>query len=146
MADCVVAQFMGKKTATYTVAAAVAELLIAVFLQSWAVAIGGFLVVIGVSTLMRYHFLPHRLLRLMQSRPDLLEERTIALEPGEIREQAATSPRVFARRDLQRAILNRTHLFLVFRPHALVMLPLAWIPRETRLEDVAAFLAKQDEA
>lgn len=115
----------------------------AILCRSWVLAIAGFAGVIGISLLIRYVILPRRLLRHARRIPGPSGQRRITITEREILHEGEGSQQMYAKVDIQRAVLTRDHLFVLFRPQGLLMLPLAWIKPVAPIAEVAALLARK---
>lgn len=144
MARFAMAQWLDPRIARFTMLAAGLLAIAALLLRSWPLAIGGFFAVIATSLFLRFVVLPGRLLRHARRVDGVSSEHTIVIGTEEIRHRGADSEQVYGRRALRRAVLTRKHLFLLFKPQGLLMLPLDWIRPEGVLEDVALLLARKE--
>ena len=143
MAVFVVSLALDKRIGRNTLLAAGVVGILSLLFRSWLFAIGGLLVVIGVSLLVRYVFLPRRLLRHARQLPGPVGQRIITIDENEIRHSGQGADVVHAKAAIRRAVLTRDHLFLLFHPQGLLMVPLAWIRPVAAIEDVALLLAQK---
>ena len=143
MAAFVVALSLDQRIGRSTLLATGVVAIIALLFRSWLLAIGGLLLVIGVSLLVRYVFLPRRLIRHARKIPGPTGQRIITIDGNEIRHSGQGSEVVYSRLEIRRAVLTHDHLFLLFQPQGLLMLPLAWVRPVAAIEDVALVLAQK---
>jgi len=144
MATFVVSQSLDQRIGRFTLLGAGGVILLAILFHSWMLALMGFLGVIGISLLARYVFLPRRLIRHARSLPAPSGQRTITIDDGGIHHRGQGSDQAYDLGDIQRAVLTQAHLFLLFRPRGLLMLPLSWVHPSASIEDVAILLARKE--
>jgi len=143
LAAFVVSLSMDQRLGRSTLLAAGGLAIVALLFRSWLLAGCGLLVVVGVSLLMRFVILPRRLIRHARRLPAPTGERTITIDEAEIRHSGEGSEVVYRKPEIRRAVLTQDHLFLLFQPQGLLMLPLAWVRPVASIEAVALLLAQK---
>ena len=145
LAQFTVAQVLDQRIGRATMSATLLLAVGAVLTRSWLVAIGGFLLLLGVSALVRYVLLPRRLLRHARQLPGLAGERVIAVDSQELRHQTEGVEQVFRREEIRRLALHKAHLFILLKPQGCLMLPLAWIQAPATIDRVVQLLVQRDD-
>ncbi len=145
LAQFTVAQLLDQRIGRATMSATVLLAIGALLSRSWLVAIGGLLVVLGISALVRYVILPRRLIRHARQLPVLSRNRVIAMNEQELRHQAEGLEQTFRREAIKRLVLHKSHLFILFKPRGCLMLPLAWIQAPATIDRVVALLVQRND-
>jgi hypothetical protein len=143
LAKFVVSQSLDQRITRATLVGAGLIGVIAILLRSWPLAIAGFIGVMLISLLARYVFFPRLLLRHAGPQHAPENPRSILIDEREIRHLSSGQEQVYAKPDIRKAVMTKAYLFLLFKPHGLLMLPLSWIPPSGSVEDVAIFLARR---
>jgi hypothetical protein len=134
-------QRIGRATMSATALLGVAALLA----RSWSVAIGGFLLLLGVSALVRYVILPRRLLGHARRVPGLSGDRVISLDGKGFRHQAEGLEQAFRKEEIRRLALHKAHLFILLKPRGCLMLPLAWVQAPATIDQVVHILVNRND-
>ena len=146
LAQFTVSQLLDQRIGRITVSATMLLAVGAVLLRSWPVAIGGFLLILGVSALVRYVLLPGRLLQHARQLPGLLGDRSLAVDgkepPASMRKAQSQT---FPREAIRRLVLHKAHLFILLKPQGCLMLPLAWIQPPHTIEQVVQCLVRRND-
>lgn len=145
LAQFTVSQLLDQRIGRATMSAAVLLAIGALLSRSWLVAIGGLLVVLGISALVRYVIFPRRLIRHARQVPGLSGNRVISMEGKELRHQAEGLEQTFQQAAIKRLVLHKSHLFILFKPHGCLMLPLAWIQAPVTIDRVVKALVQQND-
>ena len=145
MAQFTVSQLLDQRIGRATVSATVLLAIGAVLARSWPVAIGGFLVILGISALVRYVLLPRRLIRHARQLPMVSGDRVITIDRQGIRHQTEGIDQSYKREVVRRMVLHKNHLFILLNPRGCLMLPLAWIQSPVTIEDVVNLLVRRND-
>ena len=108
-------------------------------------AIGGFILVLGFSALVRYVILPGRLVGHAKQLPGLSGDRVIAVEGGAVRHDWDGQSQTFPLETVRRLVLHKAHLFILLKPRGCLMLPLAWIQAPATIDRVVQTLVRRND-
>jgi hypothetical protein len=145
LAQFTVSQLLDQRIGRATMSATLLLAIGAVLSRSWLVAIGGFLVILGISALVRYVVFPRRLIRHARQIPGLSGNRIISLDGKGIRHQAEGLEQAFPREAIRRLALHKSHLFILIKPRGCLMLPLAWIQAPATIDQVVELLVRRND-
>jgi hypothetical protein len=109
-------------------------------------AIGGFLLILGASALVRYVIMPRRLIQHARQMPGTTGNRVIMVDERGLRHQGEGPEQRFPKTAIHRLVLHKAHLFILLKPTGCLMLPLAWIRPPATIEEVVKRLAGRDDA
>ena len=144
LAQFTVSQLLDQRIGRATMSTMMLLAIGALLSRSWLVAIGGLVVVIGISALVRYVVLPGRLMRHARQVPGLSGSRAIVLDEKEIRHEAEGCEQAFPRESIRRLVLHKAHLFILLKPRGCLMLPLAWIQAPASIDQVVKLLVPRN--
>ena len=145
LAQFTVSQLLDQRIGRATMSATLLLAIGALLFRSWAVALLGFLVILVISALMRYVFLPRRLMRHARALPGLTGNRAISLDERTIQHQTEGRDQLFPKEAIQRLVLHKSHLFILFKPRGCLMVPLAWIQAPATIDRVVEFLVRRND-
>jgi hypothetical protein len=143
LARFTVGQLLDQRIGKATMSASAILAVGAVLLRSWPVAIGGFILVLGFSALVRYVILPGRLVGHAKQLPGLSGDRVIAVEGGAVRHDWDGQSQTFPLDTVRRLVLHKAHLFILLKPRGCLMLPLAWIQAPATIDRVVQTLVRR---
>jgi len=146
LARFTVGQLLDERIGKATMSAALLLTVGAVLLRSWPAAIGGFILVLGFSALLRYVILPGRLVRHAKQLPGLSGDRVITVDEAGIRHEWDGQSQTFPLESVRRLVVHKTHLFVLLKPKGCLMLPLAWIQAPATLDRVVLALTRRHHA
>jgi hypothetical protein len=144
LARFTVSQLLDRKIGQITVCVTMILAVGAALLRSWPLALGGFLLILGGATLVRYKLLPGRLVEHAKQLPGLLGDRSLAVDGKGLHHRWEEQSQTFPREAIRRLVLRKAHLFILLKPRGCLMLPLAWIQPPHTLEQVVKAIVQRN--
>jgi hypothetical protein len=130
LAQFTVSQLLDQRIGRATMSATLLLAIGALLFRSWLIAIGGFVVILGISALVRYV---------------ISGDRVISIEGKELMHQAEGYEQKFQRKAIRRLALHKAHLFILLKPRGCLMLPLAWIQAPATIDHVIKCLVPHED-